>query len=202
MSISETSICNLALSRFGGGKITSLDDDTTETARLLNLNYDNCLETVLREFPWNFARKIDILALTSNKTPGYNYVYAYPSGCMNLLRIYTAGNARLQCKVEFKIITDGDEKFIACDIEGACGEYTFKVITPNVYDSLFVKAFSYQLAAEICNAKTGNAQKTQEMLQKYQLSLGEAQLAGAIENCSKIEYPSSFLNSRGSRGMR
>lgn len=195
MSDSTTSICNLALSRFGGGKITSLDD-TTETARLLSINYDNCLESALRDFPWNFARKIDTLALTDDTTPGYGFVYEYPSNCVKVLRIYAEGNARMQEKAEFKIITNGNEKFIACNVKDAYCEFTYKVTAPDVYDSLFIKAFSYLLASEVCNAKSGNAQKASEMLQKYQLAIGEAQLAGATENYSNIELPNLFLRSR------
>jgi hypothetical protein len=195
MSTSKTDICNLALSRFGGGKINSLDDGT-ETARLLDLNYNNCLESALRDFPWNFARNIRVLALTDDTAVGYDYVYQYPANCVNVLRVYAENNSRKKEKDEFKIFTNGNEKFIATDVENAYVEFTYKVIVPDIYDALFIKAFSYQLAAEIVNAKNGNSQKAQEMAQKYQIAIAEAQHMGAVETSIPFELPTSYLKGR------
>jgi len=195
MATSKVDICNLALSRFGGGKINSLDEGT-EVARLLDLNYDNCLETTLRGFPWNFARNMRALALTTTTVTGYNYVYQYPANCVNVLRVYDENNYRLKEKAEFKITTNGNEKLIACDIEDAFVEFTYKVIIPDLYDALFIKALSYQIAAEIVNAKSGNAQKSQEMMQKYQIAIAEAQHIGAVENSTTFELPDKYLKGR------
>jgi len=193
--VSQTYICNLALSHIGGGKITSLDDGT-EKARQLEINYDVCLEMALRDFPWNFARKIELLALTDDTTPGWDYVYGYPVDCTKVLKIYAGNNARVQEKSEFKIISDGDEKYIACDIEDAYIEYTMRVTNPTIYDPLFVKALSYLLAGEISNALSGNASKTSEMVQRYQLAIKEANLAGATEEHIPLEWPNSYLRGR------
>jgi hypothetical protein len=195
MSTSITDICNLALSRFGGGKINSLDDGT-ETARLLDINYDNCLETTLRGFPWNFANNIRVLALTDDSRPGYKYVYQYPANCVNVLRVEDVNNFRLKDKAEFKIFSNGEEKFIASDTENAYVEFTYKVNVPDLYDATFIKAFSYQLASEVINSKNGNAQKAQEMLQKYQITIADAQHIGAVENSSKFELPTTYLKGR------
>jgi hypothetical protein len=195
MAENQTSICNLALSRFGGGKINSLDDDS-ELARLLSINYDNCLESVLRAYPWNFARKIDTLALTDDTTPGYNYVYQYPVNCANVLKIYSEGNSRIQEKEDYKIISNGNEKFIATDVENAYIEYTYLVTMATIYDATFVKALSYLLASETCNALTGNSNKAQEMMQKYQMTLSEAQMMGGVESNNKFERPTRYIDGR------
>lgn len=195
MSTSKTDIANLALSRFGGGKINSLDDGT-ESARLLELNYDNCLETTLRGFPWNFANNVRTLALTDDTIPGYLYVYEYPVNCVKVLRVEDVNNFRLKEKAEFKIFTNGNEKFIASDVKSAYVEFTYKVDVPDLYDATFIKALSYQLAAEVVNAKSGNGQKSQEMMQKYQMAIAEAQQMAAVETSSKVEYPTSYLQGR------
>ena len=196
MATSIVSICNLALIRFGGGKITSLSDGS-ETARLLDANYENCLETVLRAFPWNFARKIEALALTEDTTPGYDYCYAYPANCAKALYIFDKDDINItERKEKPHIIFNGTAKILATNIEDAYIEYTYNVTTPTLYDPLFVKALSYLLAAEVCNAKTGNAAKAQEMLQKYQLAILEAQHASATENTNTVEWPSSWIKGR------
>lgn len=198
MAISKVQICNMALSHIGGGRISSLDENS-EKARQLNLNYDNCLETVLRAFPWNFARKIEILALTDDSTPGWRHVYQYPPNCANLLRIFHERYARKNddCfKVEFSVFTNGTEKFIATDLEEAYAEITMRITNPTLYDPAFVKAFSYLLAAEICNAISGNAQKAEEMMQKYSYAVNEAKYAGANESNAPYKWPNSFIKGR------
>ena len=194
--ISSTAICNLALSRFGSSRISDLSE-TSETARLLSINYDNCLETVLRAFPWNFARRIEPLGLvTVVSTPGYGYLYTYPADCLNVFRVYQEGNARLQDKAQYKIVTDGSTKYIACDVEDAYCEYTANITDPQMYDSTFVKAFSYMLASEICNAKTGNSSKAKEMLEKYTIAVSEAKTNGSNENNVQDQWPTSYAKGR------
>lgn len=196
MAESKTSICNLALSRFGSGKISSLDDGT-ETSRLLDLNYDNCLESVLRAFPWNFARKIEALALSTDTTPGFDFVYQYPVNCAKALYVFDADDInKKERKEKPNIVFSGTAKTLATDIEDAYIEYTYYVVTPTLYDPLFVKALSYLLAAEICNAKSGNAAKSNEMLQKYGMAIAEAQHASAVESVNTVEWPSSYIKGR------
>lgn len=192
---SKIDICNLALSRFGQGYIEALDEDT-EAARLLDLNYDPVLQSVLREFPWNFATKVAYLALTTYTEPGWQYVYQYPSNCVKIRRVYAAGDARSNEKSEFKLFTTGTVKLIACDIEDAYAEYTYLVVDPSLFDPSFVAAFSYALASEICLPLIANDQKATEMYQKYQLILNKAHLAGAVENYDVPEWPSSYVTGR------
>lgn len=196
MSVNDTSICNLALSRFGGGSITSLDDGS-EAARLLQINYDNCLENVLRAFPWAFANYIDSLELLDETTPGYDYVYLYPTQCAKVLRVCDEDSIHKDdWKNEYKIITNGNLKLIASNIQNAFIVYTYRVTDTSLYDSMFVKALSYMLASEICNAKTGNSATANEMLQKYQLAIVEARQAAATEANVQQELPTSYVRGR------
>lgn len=193
--MTNTDIANMALASFGGGRITSLDDNS-ESARLISLNFDNCADTVLRAFPWNFARRIDLLGLTAETLGGWDYVYQYPPDCLNVLKIYSSGNTRLQTRDKFKIYTNGTTKLIACDVEDAYIEYTMSVTDVNMYDQCFAKALSYLLAAEVCNAKTGNTSKSQEMLKKYNLTINNALTAGANENNVQEDWPTSYTRGR------
>ena len=194
MAESKISICNLALSRFGGGKITSLTDGSEE-ARVLDLIYNSCLESTLRAFPWNFANAEKILALSTTTFAGWDYVYEYPVNCADILRVYAEGDARVYKRQTFKVRTSGIEKFICCDIEDAYAEYTYMVTDPTMFDPGFVKAFSYYLAAESVSM-SGNAQKSAEMMQKFQLAINEAQHINAVEGNVQPEWPTSYVTGR------
>lgn len=199
MSTSKVDICNLALSHIGGGKIVGLTD-RTETARLANLHYDRCVKTVLRDFPWNFSKSIGALAVFDKTVPGYNHVYLYPEDCLKVLRVFPENYARdTSEKFDYQVFSDGQNKMIATDVEGALIEYTLYMPEPDLYDELFIEALSYKLASEINPSKTGNAQKSQEMMQRYQLALNSAQRSSAVEDHRPIEYPSRYLDARGGR---
>ena len=194
--ISQTSICNMALAHFGGGSITSIDEGTTE-AKLLSTYYDNSLQTVLRAFPWAFARYIDTLDLLSVTVPNFDYVYLYPVNCLKIYKVCAEGDLEeVNYKNEYKLITDGALRYIASNIANAYIDYTYDVTDVNLFDAQFANAFSFLLAANICNTLTGNSNLAKEMLQKYQLAISEAQVASATEMNMPFELPGSYVKGR------
>lgn len=195
MAYSKILICNMALAHFGGGNISSLTEDS-EQARLVETLYDNCLEQTFASFQWSFANVEQALASSVTTRNSWNYVYAYPANCARMIRVYAAGCAREAKKEPFKIFTTGAVKLIACDIEDAIGEFTYIITDPTLFSPGFVKAFSYYLAAELVTAMTGNAQKAQEMMQKFQLSLADAQYTDAVENNEQPKWPTSYVDGR------
>lgn len=193
---SKTEIWNMALANFGGGSITNTTD-TTETARLLNTKYDNCVRTVLRDFPWAFARSIKQLTAVTITLPNYNYVYTYPTDCEKILRVCDEGDLEIMpYRNEYKLFTDGNLQYIASNIENAYIEYTMYVTTTTLYDSAFTKALSYLLASEVAQSATGNNDLSNMMLQKYQLSIAQAKLNSASEDNIPFEFPDSFTRGR------
>ena len=196
MAYSKTLICNMALSKIGEGKINSLDEET-EQSRVLNINYDTCLETTLRAFPWNFAKKAEALALVTDEThPNFDYVYQYPSNAVEVLRVFEEGDTDKYRKTEFIVFTNSTEKLIATDLEDAYVEYTDNVIIPALYDSSFVNALVYCLAAEIANTLSNNANKANEMYQKFQLAIISAKQSNATEGNREFKLSNRYINAR------
>lgn len=191
---SKLDICNLALSRFGQGYISDVNADT-ESARLLSLNYDQCLRESLQDFAWPFAAKIQALATSAEKVDGWAYVYSYPANCAKVLRVFPAGGSRAPEKEKWEEYTTGTVILIACDIPGAYAKYTYIVADPTLYPPLFTKALSYKLASEVATS-LASSQKGVEMYQRYQLAIGEAQLAGATEGHTPPVWPNSYLTGR------
>lgn len=190
-------ICNMALSHIGGGKIVSLQDNNEKT-RILNLHYEGTVKSVLRAFPWGFARTMCKPAQSTETIPGATYMYGYPPDCVNIRRIFTEGmGADSDYKLPYSIFTWEGVRYIGCEFEDIYMDYTAYVDIPDTYDPTFSEALSFKLAAVCSPSLTGNAQKSQEMLQMFQLTMDTAKHTAAVEGYKEVKYPSTYLDARG-----
>ncbi len=194
---SQLDICNMALSNIGANLMTSLSDGNA-TARLVLLNWDRCLTAVLREYPWGFATKVAKLSLLNPKgtlngyeTEGYAYSYAYPDDCLKMWEVKDDHR-----KADYEIRYDGVRKTIVTNAEDAAAKYTVLVNDTSLYDASFVDALIFKLAYELNNAKTGNAQQTAEMKQRYIEALAKACHDEATESREHNLYPRHYIDSR------
>lgn len=187
----QLDICNIALSNIGCLPIQSLTD-SSESSRLLLLNWERCLESVLREFPWSFATQVKYLNLTPDEPPDYRFAYYYPTDCLKIQMVgeYVKHPAR------YEVRSNGVNKIIVTNAENALAKYTTKISDCTVFDPSFTEALTYKLAYEINNSKTGNAQQTQEMASRYQETLQKAYHDQAVEMAQPNIYPDSYLRAR------
>ena len=85
---SKVSIANNALTELGADRIMSFTEDS-DNARHINAIFDQCLDMMLQEHPWNFARYRQELA-QGVETPDFDYDYQYtlPTNpyCLRVLR--------------------------------------------------------------------------------------------------------------------
>lgn len=92
--ISETGICNLALSRMGSSQqITSFQDGSTEAAQCL-LFYPQTRDACLNDFPWPWTEAYVPLAEVAGPETTLDRAnavwlrsYRYPSDCLKMRRI-------------------------------------------------------------------------------------------------------------------
>lgn len=198
MATSKIEICNFALAQIGCNRITSLDDGSS-SGQLLADFYDLIRRALLREFPWAFADAIKKLAVVSTDVIGYDFEYGYPTRCIKVKRIFdegTAPNDRLNAEFEVKYDPDNDIKAIFTNRYEAYAQYTADIEDVTLFDSLFTEAFGYRLAMEICNQKTGNAQRKSEMTQQYQIAVYKAFQRSGLEGYKKTEWPSRYRDAR------
>lgn len=188
-------ICNLALSRFGQNTINDLEE-ASEEARQCNLLYESVRDSVLREYPWNFAVSSIVLAQTTLKVIGWPYTYQYPANCLLLRRVYSAEDARKATETEYQVETDGTNKYICSDVYQAYADITIKITDPTLFDSQFVEALSYKLASQLVIPLSGSAQRKQELYQEYKMLLPSAQLSNAVENKTNPQYQRSYIKAR------
>lgn len=122
MAVSQVELCNIALSRAGGQRITQITSlgEASQEARQCAVKLPHLIRTALRSFAWRFASKKMPLALIVASCPsassasqvgknideagtyfqhhilyGTAYTYQYPEDCLAILDIYSANSHTL-----------------------------------------------------------------------------------------------------------
>src|SRR5210317_2378918 len=84
---SVVQICNIALTNVGETKIAALNEEN-ERARVVNLRYEDCRDSVLRSHPWNCAvHRVELSADVTAPAWGYAKRFALPADCLRVLDI-------------------------------------------------------------------------------------------------------------------
>ena len=187
----KINICNQALANLGKAAIAALDN-SSESARQCARFYDRALATALRDYPWQFARKQESLALLTKTVDGWDYLYAYPAGCVKVRRIYTAENYDLFGGEGYDLFNVDGAQAIACNVAQAKAEFTALVTDPALFDSQFEACLVFALAGDIAMPLTGDLKRRQAMLQLYAQALPSAQASAATERNKQPEYSSRY----------
>lgn len=198
---SKTEISNQAISHLGVGKeIADLDSESSAEASACRRFYDICRKTVLRDFHWPFATRIQTLGLiASNPTTEWNYSYRYPSDCLNVVRILSGVRQdTTDSLVPYKILNDDSGQIIYTDEEDAEIEYIRNVTNPAHFTPDFINAMSYRLAVYIAPRVTrGDPFKLgQAALQMYQMEISKAKATALNEEQSDKKLESEFIRTR------
>lgn len=192
MATSETEVCNLALIRLGHQTITSLAEGTP-TSDLCNLLYTQTRDSLLRSHPWNFAIKRVTLAL-SGTTPNHEFTYqhALPSDCLKVIRTNweadgTTGSSAIygfpgvmgynQVEIPYRI----ENGFLLCNETVAKIEYVARITDVAMFDPLFVRALSLDMATAMAMKLTDNATLFKTMSDEFRMTMAEARLQDATE---------------------
>lgn len=182
---SEVEICNSAITKVGGKRITSLDDDTV-AGRVCNAQYSVLRDEVLRAYPWNFAlARVELAQLTS--TPAFEFAYQYqlPANCLRLLAL---SDPDIVYALEGrKILTDETTVKI---------KYTKLVTDPNLMDTLFRATLSYRLAADLAYPIQQAQSLVDTMYSLYQQSKLDAEFIDSSETTNNELDTGTWVESR------
>ena len=192
---SEVSICNMALSRLGANRISALTEASRE-ARECSLAFAQARDSVLRDHPWNFANRVQYLALTEDEPFGFAYAYAYPSDCLAARKIWQEVDTDTPIDFEVRQNDAATARVIVTDEADAALVYTARIENPNVWDAQFVDALVLRLATDLALPLTQNAQIQNAMAQLYQRTIFAAKTQDAKEGRTEPESTSSFIFAR------
>jgi hypothetical protein len=196
---SKTEICNLALTLLGQKTITSLTEATV-SAQKCNLLYDLARDSTLRSHSWNFATRILELTEISDETvTGWDYLYLYPTNALYIKKVFsdeTTTELAEAEKFQEVLSPDTDVKAIATNATPAYCEYIEKVLDVSLYDSLFILALAYMLAAQLAQPLTGDTKLFQTMLNMYMQTIDQAKYYNATEGNAKSSDNNSYIAER------
>lgn len=190
---SQVNICNLAYAALGHKAFIQDINESSVEARYAKLQYDVARKATLRIHPWNFATGRATLALTADTSTTWQYVYALPALCLKARYIVPVIPTE---KIPFEVAlsNDGLRRVLYTNIEDAELVYTVNVENPDLFDALFVDAFSLNLAQRLSPVIAPN--KAQEMLTKFLNTMRSAQASDASEGEPDVIEQTSWLEAR------
>lgn len=158
VSISDVSLCNQALAKVNGKRITSLTD-SSESARKCNEVFYDLLEQDLVYTHWNFATKRVALAQLTDAPPfGWTYQYQLPTDYLEMVKEYNEAEYKIEGKR--LLSNEGTIQIV----------YIYGVTDMSLLSAAFRKAFVFRLAAHlampIANSKD-MAMKYEDLAEKY-----------------------------------
>lgn len=200
---SVVQICNLALSRLGTrATIASLDESSTE-ARVCKANYADCRDSLLRDFDWNFARRVDTLALRVEAPPaGWAYTYSLPNKCARFRGIWSGprpSGAPADWAIGSVADSSGNDVVaIFANQSGAEGCYTRIVENSELFSAGFVKALIWRLAEAIALPITTRDSIAETTARRAAMKVAEGVAADANEGIVTTDRQvPDFLAERG-----
>ena len=197
--MTNTDICNMALSFLSKGRIKSMTEENREEARQCQTHYENCRRLLLRTYPWGFARRKVQLALLDASFPGWAFVYRYPKNCLNIAYIYDEAQAyeRIAQKQRFETaLLDAESRVILTDVEDAWAEYCYDVTDADLFPPEFTEALAHKLASAMALALTGSDALMQREYQLFQGMLDVAKSQDAQEKERKLDWETAYAEAR------
>lgn len=214
---SDIEIANLALSNIRAGSINSFTEASIQ-AQQCKLKYSIVRDMLLRDAPWQFAHKIEALALLDDELFNWAYVYQYPSDALYVNRVLlnwtevTSNDSaistryydrdlfgpNMDAQVKYEVYNIDGNRVIACNDAEVRIDYRARVTDPNLFPSSFILALGHLLAAEIAIPLVGvdvGAALREQSLQMYR---GYIQTAIASDMNEQYHEPndSEFITGR------
>lgn len=196
----EAQVCNLALAAVGSRQfIDTLTEASTEAevcARLFASVRNECLAA----WPWRFAAKRALLALTTEERTGWGYCYAFPADCLVARRIWDgvrtpgAGEA-IPFGKELNDAATGH--LLVTDMQSAELVYTAELKTVALWPPHFAAAVAAQLAVGLASALPVKPDVAMALQRQAHLALQRAAAVDGNEGRADVESESEFIRERG-----
>lgn len=190
MTVSNTSIANMALAKMGHeGLITSLSENS-KGARYMNVFFEPIRDAVLRDHLWRFARARAVIAPLSETPPfdGGKY-FQYPEDCLRIV-----GTDQDYFYTGERWLREGDK--IIADTSVLNIVYIKKITNPALFDPLFVDVLASRLAYEGALSVMKSQGVKDQMNQEYRRSVIRAARASATEQDGEKFIAEAFLGVR------
>jgi hypothetical protein len=179
---SQLNIINLALSHLAQTPITAAQlaalTGNVQVEVALRL-WEFARQETLRAYNWGFAKTqaaLTVVASTTYDPVVYTYAYVYPTSCVAIRKVSVETEIDKTISGKYEIMFDSANslKRIVTNIEDAYVEYTYDHDTPAQWNSSFVVAFAYRLAAEMVKPLNGDDKQREAMAKAAADAISEA----------------------------
>jgi len=211
-----TDIANMTCDFLDVDPIGNIDTDRSGMGKAMRRNYDEAVDTVIREFSWNCATTR--VELSEMVLPGHFHsdhtdhqkAYALPPDCLGVIDINGRPIKEVTHAVEAIAIYDGNGKLVSrrtailCD-DGPTIIVRIKArISPADMDPHLAKAVAIELAMRCVMKATNSTQKMQMLEGMYRdATRGSVQRVGGFQTSSRENnakaarrYPSTGARAR------
>lgn len=180
---SANDVVNLALGYLGEAPVSDYTTDTEPAAEAANRVFDETRDKVLRSHPWSFATRVSgvLTDSTDDADDDWSYKYALPTGCLKVSRVFDDDRTASDLEFTLRHTAPQDINVLVTDIDDCRIEFLYQETTVANWDSCFIEALSYRLAADLVGSVTDNMAMRQQMLQMYQWSMNQAKQLDSSE---------------------
>lgn len=194
MALSQVQVVNLALTKLGQDRVTSIDDDI-EAARVMRSLWDFTRDAVLASYPWKFAIvSAELPALADAPTASdWSLQYELPETCLRLVQV--GGTSAFYTRsVEVFALEGG--KILTDEAAPLRVRYVSRVDAVGLWPVLFGRAVAMQLACDAAEKLTNSNAKFDSAMQAFMLAIREARRQNAIERPPQGVDDSDWLSAR------
>lgn len=231
-SNTKTAIINLGLSHIKQATITSPSDSSPQ-ARKANLFYDRARRAALRACDWSCACQNQALTLLGSMAdstfdptwataqdviPGFTYLYAEPSMCVRVRKIYIPSSPQSSGpffdsqgnQIQSVRFSNPDNDIIwkrqrspktnvmslACDLQYAWSEFTFDLTDESQFDDMLVEAMGYEMALRLCMPLTADKELLQVVKAGRDEFVKEARRVNGGDGTERLKRVSNYEAAR------
>ena len=186
MVLSETKICNMALSEAGLGRIGKIGEG--KLGRDCKSIYESVRNEVLVAYPWRCAKARAILSRQVDAPIGYSYAYNLPSDCLKPMSLV---NTKIVYVVEDgKILTNSDEEIQLL--------YIKEVTDAALFDTSLANAVAARMAAPLAIMVKQSRVLSAQMWELYSARISDMEATNEADNndAHDPDMPDSYYAAR------
>jgi hypothetical protein len=193
--LTKTQVCNLALDLIRASPLVNFDDPTSPEGRWVSRNFDHAAHTLMRAYPWNFAKEYRTIAADAT-APAFKWGYSYslPAGWARVLPIsrYGAryGDVVPHEIVQNKVYTNEPAPLYVILIMDMSSN-------PGAWDDLFVEMMRCTLALGMANKFTGKSKHIELASQLLAQATAKAEEIDAFEGTPEPAEAFDIIRVRG-----
>lgn len=194
MATADVDVCNIALSKLGVKKITSLTADSSRAALLCAELYPSCRDSALVDGQWNFAQVRTQLARLQD-APAFGFLYQYTIPPLPYcLKVNETDPDDAVWTIEAN--ADATVRVLLTDEPEISIRYTARVTDVLLYNAAFVEALAMLLASELAMPLVEKASAEKSLREKYEILISRALTADAQEGSQQVADNNVLLDVR------